>query len=198
MTTTARDELVRHLYASWRRYEAALAEVVAEGSAIIPTLVSSLHSKHSDPIAEALGRLAREDAITEAVPALLGWLTLQSPMYRPALEALVRIGDKALPMLRERLEKAAADGDEEAVAGFLHLAGRQNGPAREAAAKMTLPLLTHRSPPIRESAVVAIDDIGLPFGAAAIPILRGLESRDPVDLVRTAAREALLRLVAPD
>jgi hypothetical protein len=109
------DTAIKHLQESYMHYMASLKDVLDYGEANIAPLVSALNHKHANPIAKAIGLMTYTPAAEQAIPRLLDWLIIQSPMYPEVLEALVRFGDKTLPYIIPRIKECAEKNDDEAV-----------------------------------------------------------------------------------
>lgn len=187
-------EAIASLQDSYMSYLASLKRVLDLGEANIPSLVAALNSKYASPIAKALGLMAYAQAWEQAVPVLLDWLILQSPLYPDVLEALVRGGDKSLPLLKTRIVEFAANDDDEAVRNLFDLACRFSENALPEVVVIATELLRSPNADIREAATDALSRIALPHGRAAIPDLRRVALSDSVESVRNAAAKALLRV----
>ena len=189
------EESVATLQRCYMEYMKALKTVLDFGERNIPTLVAALNHKHANPIAKALGLMRYAAASEEAIPRLLDWLTVQSPLYPDVLEALVRMGPKVIPLLRDRVREAASRGDDEAVRSLLDLGTRlRDDNALGLIVTDILALLSHPNEHLRETAADAIWRIGLPAGRPAEAMLRRIAADDPAESTRRAAHEALVRL----
>jgi hypothetical protein len=190
------EDAVRGLQDSYMEYMKALKSVLDFGDANVRPLVEALNHKHANPVAKALGLMMYSDTACElAIPRLLDWLIVQSPLYPDVLEALVRAGRKAVPLLRQRLSDAASRGDDEAVRSLLDLSTRlRDRESLDWVVEEAIALLANYNSHIRESAADALWRIALPSGRVAVKVLTRIASEDPVEPVRRAAAEALDRL----
>jgi HEAT repeat protein len=188
------DRAIRRLQESYMSYMSALKGVLDLGDANVDALVRALSHKHANPVAKALGLMMYTPAGERAIPILLDWLIVQSPMYPEVLEALVRAGDKAIPTLVERINEHAAKGDDEAVRHLLDLACRVPDSALPVLVPTIIGLLKSANPHVREASADAIWRIGLPHGRQAVDQLLQLATNDGQCFVRNAAADALVRL----
>lgn len=187
-------EAVNKLQESYLAYMSALQAVLSLGDKSIPALISLLNHKHANPVAVAMGLLMSSKAGEGAIPRLLDWVVVQSPMYPEVVEALVKAGAKAVPHLADRLEKSAAANDDEAVRHLLDVATRLPEAGLISIIPSISKLLDHDTPGIREAAADAFWRIGLPHGRCACDALQEMAKSDSLGSVRASAREALLRL----
>lgn len=185
---------VENLQKTYASYMVALKEVLDHGDEIVPILVDALVDKRANPIAKALGLMMHSPSAEKAFPRLLDWLVVQSPLYPDALEALVRAGDRVVPVLIERIESASSAGDDEAIRNLLDLGSRLDDGSVSAVVLKAIALLEHENPHIREAAADALWRVGLPSGLAATDKLAELRACDPSESVRKACGEALERL----
>ena len=188
------DPAVEDLKSSYPEYMRSLGRVRDQGGRVIPALIEALGDRRANPIAIALGLLMNHPGAVDAIPPLLDCLIGQSPIYPDALEALVRAGDRSTPHLIDRLGRAAADGDDEAVRNLLDLGAR----LPEKSVRRLIPeietLLSDSNPHVREAAVDSIGRIGPPLAKLAESAVRKLADDDSEPFVRDSAREALTRL----
>ncbi len=187
-------DAITHLQNSYIEYMASLKRVLDFGVDNIPPLVAALDHKHANPIAKALGLMMHSPEVGQAIPRLLDWLVVQSPLYPDVLEALVRAGDKSLPLLAQRIADYAARGDDEAVRNLLDLGWRLPDKALPQIVSIVTGLLGSENAGIREAAADAIWRIGLPHARVAEPQLREVASGDEVESVRNAVEEAIARI----
>ena len=187
------DQAIGQLQTSYMAYMASLKAVLDLGEANIGPLIAALNQKHANPVAKALGLMMYAPASEQAIPKLLDWLIMQSPMYPEVLEALVRAGDRPVPYVLQRLEDYSAKNDDEAVRNLLDLACRFSDAVMPNVVNAVINLLRHENPNVRETAADAIWRIGLPHGRQAEADLRHLVENDNEVLVRKAATEALVR-----
>jgi hypothetical protein len=191
---TQLDQAIAQLQESYMTYMTSLKKVLDFGEANIDALVKALNHKHANPIAKALSLMMWAPSAERAIPKLLDWLVVQSPLYPDVLEALVRAGDKALPLLIQRLKGATAQGDDEAIRNYLDLGCRFSGAALNAIVSVVYDLLNDPNPHIREAAADACARIGLPQARPCEERLKELATHDPEESVRTAAIQAIRRL----
>ncbi len=189
-------DAVAHLQESYTEYMASLERVLDFGEANVRVLVAALNNKHANPVAQALGLMMHTPTAEQAIPVLLDWLVVQCSLYPDVLEALARSREKALPLLKERLVKYAAEGDDEAVRNLFDLGWRLPDNVLPEIMSVAICLLGNGNPDVREAAADAVSRIGLPHGRRAESDLRRIGLSDPVESVRSAARNALLRLGA--
>jgi HEAT repeat protein len=187
-------DAVVDLQRCYMTYMESLKRVLDFGEANVPTLVAALNNKYANPVAKALGLMVYTPAWERAIPVLLDWLVVQCALYPDVLEALVRGGDKPLPLLKERIVEYAARGDDGAVRNFFDLAWRFSGKALPAVVSIAIELLGNQNADIREAAADVISRIALPHGRRAEADLQRIALDDPVESVRDAAGIALLRL----
>ncbi len=81
---------VARLKQDYAAYMASLGEAVDLGDLSIPALLSELDNKKASPIVQALGLLMDRPQARTAIPALLDWAVVQSPVRPAALESLRR------------------------------------------------------------------------------------------------------------
>jgi hypothetical protein len=192
--TTQLDQAIRQLQESYRAYMASLKEVLDLGEDSIEALTRALNHKHANPIAKALGCMMQSPAAERAIPRLLDWLVVQSPLYPDVLAALVRAGAKALPFVVRRIKEVVAQGDDEAVRNLLDLGCHFSGAALHSIVEVISDLLRDGNPHVREAAAEACARIGLPQARLCEARLKELAVADPEGFVRAAATQALERL----
>ncbi len=188
------ETAVRELESAYLAYAAALQEVVELGEEAIPALAAALNHKKANPIAKALGYLMHLPAAEIAIPRLLDCMAGTYPIYPDALEAVVRAGAKAIPLVLDRVQESASQEDDEAVRNLLQVAIRLTNPVDGLVIAQIVGLLRHSKPHFRDAAADAVFNIGLPQGRPAIPELARLAQEDPDPNVRKSAAEALTRL----
>ena len=192
VSTGDSERLIKELQDSYASYLAALGKVINGVS--VTALIDALNHKHANPIAKALGLMMPNPEAHAALPVLLDWLIVQSPMYSDVLEALVRSKDAVLPLLVERLDDASIKDDDEAVRNLLDLGSKLEGESLKKVIDKCIDLAKSKNEHVREAAVDALWRIALPEGARAAEILLTLANSDPSDSVRKASKEALARL----
>jgi hypothetical protein len=191
---TTLDEQIKQLQVSYMAYMTALKAVLDFGDNNIPFLIAALNHKHANPIAKALGLMMYSPAAAAAIPPLLDWIVVQSPLYPDVFEAVVRAGNRALPFILDRLHQSISDDDDEAVRNLLDVATKSPDPATQEVSKIALQLLGHGNSDMREAAALALARIGLPHARPALEALREILAHDKVAHVRQAALDALTRL----
>jgi hypothetical protein len=194
MSNDALQEAIGRLQQSYIEYMANLKAVLDFGDACVGPLITALNHKHANPIAKALGLMMHSPACEQAIPRLLDWLVVQSPLYPDVFEALVRAGDKPASQVLVRIQEYAEKGDDEAVRHLLDLACRFSASVQPTVVAAVVKLLGHPNPHIRETAADAIGTIGLPHGLVAKAKLEWLLHHDQYEHVRKAAREALEKI----
>ena len=117
-------DAINELQGAYYRYMACLKAVLDLGDANIDPLVSSLNHKHANPIAKALGLMMYSPVSDRAIPKLLDFLILQSPLYPDVLEALVRAQDRPARHTLQLIRDYASKCDDEAVRHLFVLACR--------------------------------------------------------------------------
>ncbi len=187
-------QAVAALKDSYESYMAALKKVVDQADGTIPVLIDELSNKKASPIAKALGLMMGHPEAKLAIPRLLDWVIVQSPVHPDAREALIRAGDGIAPALLDRIRERADEGDDEAIRHLLDLGVQLSDDAKEQVVPAILGLLGHPNPHVREAAIAAIWRLGLPHGMPAMNKLLKLLKNDPVESVRTSAWEAIQRL----
>ncbi len=188
---------ITKLQSAYMEYMVALKSVLDLGQENLPSLISALNNKYASPIAKALGLMMYATEAEAAIPSLVEWVVVQSPMYPEVLEALVRAREKALPYVLDKLRGSVECNDDEAVRNLLDVGVRLTDSAITKIVDHIIAMLGNQNPDIREAAAEAIGALGLPRGFLATKILEQLAQNDPDPSVRTAAIAALSRLVPP-
>ncbi|HWE40725.1 MAG TPA: HEAT repeat domain-containing protein [Isosphaeraceae bacterium] len=193
----AAREAVREMSRRYGAYIESLMTVINLGERAIPVLVSELNHRKAISIVIALYHMMNRPGSDAAIPRLLDWAIGQCPLTLDVHRALVRAGDRIVPLLLERVRAAAAGGDAEAVRELLlGVAVELPRWAMDRLVPPIVDLLSDPRPDIREAAADSLGRIGLPEAAPAIPKLRGLREHDGDDSVRDSARDTLVRLGA--
>ena len=183
---------IKHLQGSYIEYMASLKQVLDFGEANVPALIAALNHKHANPIARAIGLMMHSREAEKAIPTLLDWLVVQSPLYPDVLEALVRAGDKSLPLLhRSRIMQRAA------TTRRFGTFSTSDGVCPTKPCRTSCPLLRGSS-----AAKTQLSERRRPMLSGELvcrtrtaePQLRKVASRDEVESVRNAVTEAITRI----
>jgi HEAT repeat protein len=170
----------------------ALLAIGAESKTVVPVLASALDDR-------TLALTKEGPALQAQAANLLGWIGPEAeaavpvlvrqmldrdyPVGRSALQALVRIGDPALPELMRALPRAGESGTKRLVLVLKAIGARAVGPLRQT--------LDHPKAEVRAAAARALGELGRTAQAAVPRLEEALH--DPAKTVRLNAAEALLR-----
>lgn len=170
----------------------ALVAIGVESKTVVPVLASVLDDRELARAKDGPALQAQAADLLEwlgpeaeaAVPVLVRQMLGQDyPVGGAALQALVRIGDPALPELMRALPHATESGQKRIVLVLKAIGAKAVGPL--------LQTLDHPRPSVRATAAQALGELGRASQAAVPRLEEAL--RDPALAVRLNAAEALLR-----
>jgi hypothetical protein len=186
--------LINDLQTTYVEYMRSLKKVVDQGQKIVPALTEALSQKHANAIAKALGILFCTGVGSTAIPSLVEWVLVQSPMYPEVLEALARAGDHALPHVLSRMEKCIKERDDEGLRNLLDVASKLRTPQVQAVVDLAVRCLKESDPCIRETAADSIAWFSPKYTREAANKLILVAEHDQASLVREAAKQSLAEM----